>query len=641
MAKASRPGLTKTRLIPTLGADGRGAAQHRLPDRRGGQHGRCRTTRWRGYAAFGPPDARGFFSLLFRTSIGLVDAWCPDFGDTLMAAMTGVLARKATSAACAHQRGQSDAAAGACWPQAAERLLARRCDLVLGPADDGGYYLIGAREVHRGLFTGMTWSVDSVFAETMARRAEALGLAVDVLPTWYDVDDAASLAVAARGAVRGPRDFGPAEPRFRRGPRHARAPRRVRPTAVAGRPPADMKRARRSACWRSPRPRCSPCTPGSPVRSTPAPTISSTSSPGSRRCSTWWPSWRFFAMTRSRPSPAPSSRALVFILVVAALLRVPCCCSRSPVSTDLYRYIWDGRVQGRRHQPLSRSSPPTRLWPSCAMPRSTPGSTAPTPRTRSTRRWHADGLLPGHAESGRASRLMKTTMVGCEAAAIWAILRLLRRRGAACRPASCSTPGTRCRSGNSPAAATSTRSRSPACSLGLLAAEACGARSLAGAALAGLLLTKFFPVVVGPALYRRWGWRLPAAFVVTDRSSATFPISASAPRSSASSAAIPTRRVCATGPASTSGCWLDHLVSAPARERPSRLYLAGRGPGAGGASALAVLLRARRARRRHQAGAFIVGAQRRDGAALAALRLVLLPGWCRFSRSSPRRRCSG
>ena len=189
MAKASRPGLTKTRLIPTLGAEGAARLNTAfLTDAADNMHAAGAAVR--GYAAFGPPEARDLFAFLPK-DVGLVEAWHPDFGDTLMAAMTGVLAQ-GHAAACL-LNSDSPTLPPALLAEAAERLLERRCGLVLGPADDGGYYLIGAREMHRGLFTGMTFSVDTVFAETVS-RAQRLGLAVHVLPTWYDVDDAASLA---------------------------------------------------------------------------------------------------------------------------------------------------------------------------------------------------------------------------------------------------------------------------------------------------------------------------------------------------------------------------------------------------------------------------------------------------------------
>lgn len=66
------------------------------------------------------------------------------------------------------------------------RLLGER-DLVLGPCNDGGYYLIGARAFHPELFFGVAYRGETICAET-ARRAEDLGLSVGFVPPWYDVD---------------------------------------------------------------------------------------------------------------------------------------------------------------------------------------------------------------------------------------------------------------------------------------------------------------------------------------------------------------------------------------------------------------------------------------------------------------------
>jgi uncharacterized protein len=60
-------------------------------------------------------------------------------------------------------------------------------DVVLGPTEDGGYYLIGLRRSRPELFAHMPWSTPQVFPETM-RRSEQNGLAVACAEGWYDVD---------------------------------------------------------------------------------------------------------------------------------------------------------------------------------------------------------------------------------------------------------------------------------------------------------------------------------------------------------------------------------------------------------------------------------------------------------------------
>ncbi len=59
--------------------------------------------------------------------------------------------------------------------------------LVLGPADDGGYYFIGLRRPHPELFHGVPWSTADVMAATLAIAAGE-GLPLTLIPSWYDVD---------------------------------------------------------------------------------------------------------------------------------------------------------------------------------------------------------------------------------------------------------------------------------------------------------------------------------------------------------------------------------------------------------------------------------------------------------------------
>ncbi len=72
-------------------------------------------------------------------------------------------------------------------------LAAERAeDVALGPTRDGGYYLIGMRRPHLGLFKDIEWSTRHVFAQTI-ERADELELPVEVVHEWYDVDEAADL----------------------------------------------------------------------------------------------------------------------------------------------------------------------------------------------------------------------------------------------------------------------------------------------------------------------------------------------------------------------------------------------------------------------------------------------------------------
>jgi rSAM/selenodomain-associated transferase 1 len=94
------------------------------------------------------------------------------------------------------------------WLDEAETALGK-ADLVLGPTDDGGYYLIAARKPH-DVFSGVPMGTDHVLPETL-RKAEASSLRVHLLPRSFDIDaqgDLAQLRQVLRsngGRVRLPR----------------------------------------------------------------------------------------------------------------------------------------------------------------------------------------------------------------------------------------------------------------------------------------------------------------------------------------------------------------------------------------------------------------------------------------------------
>jgi rSAM/selenodomain-associated transferase 1 len=66
-------------------------------------------------------------------------------------------------------------------------------EVVVGPAEDGGYYLLGMKELYQDLFANKSWSTDSVLTHTLEDAAH-LNLRVAQLPTLRDVDDVADLA---------------------------------------------------------------------------------------------------------------------------------------------------------------------------------------------------------------------------------------------------------------------------------------------------------------------------------------------------------------------------------------------------------------------------------------------------------------
>lgn len=82
--------------------------------------------------------------------------------------------------------------------------------VVLGPAVDGGYYLIGLKHPHAHLFADIPWSTEKVLALTR-ERAGVLHLPVVELATWYDVDDEETLTLLTAELAGARPDFALAE----------------------------------------------------------------------------------------------------------------------------------------------------------------------------------------------------------------------------------------------------------------------------------------------------------------------------------------------------------------------------------------------------------------------------------------------
>jgi rSAM/selenodomain-associated transferase 1 len=75
--------------------------------------------------------------------------------------------------------------------------------VVLGPADDGGYYLIGMTQAHAGLFDRIAWGTDSVLTDTL-RAAERSGVEARLVRSAYDVDTIADLRRLERDLAMAP-----------------------------------------------------------------------------------------------------------------------------------------------------------------------------------------------------------------------------------------------------------------------------------------------------------------------------------------------------------------------------------------------------------------------------------------------------
>lgn len=190
MAKASTPGLTKTRLVPPLTYEEAAAFNTAfLKDVAANIIASARETEIAGYMAFGPAGSEPFFRNNLPASIGLIEAWRPDFGDCLFTAIDRMLH---IHGAAVVLNSDSPTLPASLLVETAQ-MLARPGDrAVIGPSTDGGYYLLGIKARHRHLFERVSWSTEHVMGQTLERAAE-IGVHMHVLPAWYDVDDSDAL----------------------------------------------------------------------------------------------------------------------------------------------------------------------------------------------------------------------------------------------------------------------------------------------------------------------------------------------------------------------------------------------------------------------------------------------------------------
>lgn len=182
MAKSVRPGGVKTRLCPPLQAV-EAAALYRcfLLDKIatvGALAHVCPVI------AYTPEDARAEFEGL-APGFALVAQQGPDLGARLYTTLSSLLTAGYHSAIAVDS--DTPTLPAEFLQQAVDLLVHPRPDIVLGPTEDGGYYLIGVRAAHRELFERMPWSTAEVLDITLRRAANA-GLETACLSSWFDVD---------------------------------------------------------------------------------------------------------------------------------------------------------------------------------------------------------------------------------------------------------------------------------------------------------------------------------------------------------------------------------------------------------------------------------------------------------------------
>jgi len=191
MCKAPRPGRAKTRLAATIGVEAAAklsacflrdvaAAIEAVPE----------GLACRGYGVYAPAGAEPELRAILPPSFGLLLQADAEFGNVLHGAAHDLLAVGHDCVALVNS--DSPTLPPTVLAQAVEALRRPGDRMVLGPASDGGYYLIGLKAPHRHLFTNIPWGTDAVATLTL-ERALQIGLETMMLPSWYDIDDAETL----------------------------------------------------------------------------------------------------------------------------------------------------------------------------------------------------------------------------------------------------------------------------------------------------------------------------------------------------------------------------------------------------------------------------------------------------------------
>jgi uncharacterized protein len=191
ICKAPQPGRAKTRLATAIGAIAASelsacflrdvaAAIEAVPE----TLGRC------GYGVYAPAGAEHIMRELLPATFGLQLQVGDDLGDVLLGAARDFLLDGHNSVLLVN--GDSPTLPTRFLVQAIEALREPGDRMVLGPASDGGYYLIGLKHPHKHLFTRIAWGTDTVARSTCERAAD-IELAATLLPEWYDIDDVESL----------------------------------------------------------------------------------------------------------------------------------------------------------------------------------------------------------------------------------------------------------------------------------------------------------------------------------------------------------------------------------------------------------------------------------------------------------------
>ncbi|HEX3817887.1 MAG TPA: TIGR04282 family arsenosugar biosynthesis glycosyltransferase [Chthoniobacterales bacterium] len=213
MTKAPRAGRVKTRLTPPLTPE-QAAALNVCFLRDTAASIAAAGAQAQGIGCYTPVGEEEAYRDIFPETFQLIPQREGGFGERLIAA-TGDLLSVGFAAVCLIDS-DSPTVPAASFAEAVRVLLSPNEKVVLGPSDDGGYYLIGMKKLHRELFAEIDWSTERVLEQTRKQAARA-NLEIHLLPAGYDVDDAQTLR-RLQEELRAPNELkAPASAAFLRG----------------------------------------------------------------------------------------------------------------------------------------------------------------------------------------------------------------------------------------------------------------------------------------------------------------------------------------------------------------------------------------------------------------------------------------
>lgn len=191
MTKAPRAGQVKTRLTPPLTPEEAAALNICfLRDTTSAISAAVRNGGARGVAVYTPVGEESAYAGILPADFQLVPQRGEAFGERLWLAIEDLF-RIGFESVCLIDS-DSPTVPQHVFSEAATRLAQNEDAVVLGPSEDGGYYLIGLKKLHRALFEDIAWSTARVLEQTK-ERARKMNLPIHLLPAWYDIDERETL----------------------------------------------------------------------------------------------------------------------------------------------------------------------------------------------------------------------------------------------------------------------------------------------------------------------------------------------------------------------------------------------------------------------------------------------------------------